>query len=327
MTSKAGVNADAPSDVSCRVAVIGAGSMAREHLRAFADVPGVILSGIQSRTRARAEALGAEFSVTHVCDSVAELYDRTRAHVVVVTVPELAKNAVNRACLTFPWTLLIEKPIGYDLADSEAIAGAALAAKANVFVALNRRLYSSTQTAIDDLSGRSDRRFIRVQDQQDQAAGLAMGQPEVVVKNWMYANSIHTIDYLRMFGRGRVTRVRPIVPWTPDRPGVVVCEIQFDSGDLGFYEGIWDGPGPWAVTVSTPERRWEMRPLEKASFQNRGERVLHPVEVHPWDQRFKAGFRQQAALAVKAALGGDCAGLPTIVDALETTRLIAQIFE
>jgi predicted dehydrogenase len=311
----------------CRVAVIGAGSMAREHLRALGDVPRVSLAGIHSRSRARAEALASECGVAHVCDSVDELYERTRAHLVVVTVPELAKNEVNRACFKFPWTLLVEKPIGYDLADSEAIAQAAHVAQAKVFVALNRRLYSSTQAALDDLSERLDRRFIRVQDQQDQAAGLAQGQPEVVVKNWMYANSIHTIDYLRLFGRGQVTGVRPIVPWTPDRPGVVVSEIQFASGDLGFYEGIWDGPGPWAVTVSTPMRRWEMRPLERASFQNRGERVLHPVDVHPWDQNFKAGFRRQAALAVDAALGANSPGLATIDDALETTRLIAQIFE
>ena len=48
--------------------------MAREHLRAFRDVPGVRLAGIHSRTRARAEALAAEFGVALVADSVAELH-------------------------------------------------------------------------------------------------------------------------------------------------------------------------------------------------------------------------------------------------------------
>ena len=40
-----------------RIAFVGAGGMAREHGRAFRDIPGVILSGIHSRTRAKAEAL------------------------------------------------------------------------------------------------------------------------------------------------------------------------------------------------------------------------------------------------------------------------------
>jgi predicted dehydrogenase len=99
----------------CRVAFVGAGSMAREHIRAFADVPGVVLSGIQSRTKARAEALAAELGVGLVCDSIEELHERTHAHLVVVSVPELSANDVSRRCFAFPWTALLEKPAGYDL--------------------------------------------------------------------------------------------------------------------------------------------------------------------------------------------------------------------
>jgi predicted dehydrogenase len=313
-------------DSLCRVSMVGAGSMAREHLRAFADVPGVVLSGIHSRTRARAEALASECGVEHVCESIEDLYDRTKADLVIVCVPELSMNAVSQGCFAFPWSVLLEKPAGYDLADAEVVAAAARASGRAVFVALNRRHYSSTQAAIEGLGSSNDRRYIRVQDQQDQAAALAAGQPATVVENWMYANSIHVIDYLRLFGRGRVNRVRPVCAWTPNLPGVVVSEIEFESGDIGVYEGIWNGPGPWAVSVSTATRRWEMRPLERASYQNRGERVVNPVDVHPWDTTFKAGFRRQAELAVTAACGGNAGGLATVDDALETMRLIGLIF-
>jgi predicted dehydrogenase len=312
--------------IECRVAFVGAGSMAREHIRAFADVPGVVLSGIHSRTRARAEALATELGVGLVCESIEELHDRTRADLVVVSVPELSANEVSRRCFAFPWTVLLEKPAGYDLADAEAIAAAASAANRQVFVALNRRLYSSTQAAAGDLATRNEPRYIRVQDQQDQATALAAGQPALVVKNWMYANSVHTIDYLRVLGRGRVSAVKPIVPWDPERPGIVLSDVRFDSGDIGLYEGVWNGPGPWAVTVATPSRRWEMRPLEQAVFQNRGERVLNPVDVHPWDKAFKAGFRRQAELSVDAAIRAGGAGLATLDDALETMRLVSRIF-
>jgi predicted dehydrogenase len=301
--------------------------MTREHVRAFADVPGVVLQGLYSRTRARADALASEFGLTHVCDSVEELYDRTRADLVVVSVPELSTNTVTRQCVAFPWALLIEKPAGFDLNDAEVIAGYAREHHRRAFVALNRRHYSSTLAAVADLNARDEQRYIRVQDQQDQSAALASGQPEAVVRNWMYANSIHTIDYLHVLGRGRVTAVRPIVRWTPEVPGIVLSEIRFDSGDVGIYEGLWNGPGPWAVTVSTATRRWEMRPLEQAAFQNRGERTLHAVDVHPWDKTFKAGFRRQAELAAAAALGTPTPALPTVDDALHTMRLITQIFE
>ena len=42
-----------------RVAIVGAGAMAREHIRAFADVPRVTVCGIHSRTREKAEKLAA----------------------------------------------------------------------------------------------------------------------------------------------------------------------------------------------------------------------------------------------------------------------------
>src|SRR5437868_8040950 len=88
----------------CRVAIVGAGNMAREHLRAFADVPAVVLSGIHSRTRRRAESLAAEFKINQVCNSIEELYEQTEADLVVVTVPELSMSAVSRACFGFAWT-------------------------------------------------------------------------------------------------------------------------------------------------------------------------------------------------------------------------------
>src|SRR5262245_44072188 len=122
---------------ACRVAFVGAGSMTREHLRAFANLPNVVLAGLHSRTRARAESLAAEFSVTHVCDSIDELFESTRADLVVVSVPELSTNMVSRQCFSHPWTALIEKPVGYDLDDAHAIASEARRLRRRAFVALN----------------------------------------------------------------------------------------------------------------------------------------------------------------------------------------------
>lgn len=299
--------------------------MAREHARAFRAVPGAVLAGIHSRTRARAEALARELAIPIVCDSLEMLYDRTRADLVVVTVFELAMNAVSRACFKYPWTVLLEKPPGYNLADAVEIAAAARAAQRKVFVALNRRFYSSTRAALARLAESDGRRFIVVQDQQDQGAAREAGQPEPVVRNWMFANSIHVIDYLRMFGRGLVSSVEPVIPWNAEDPAIVVAKVNFSGGDIGLYQGVWNGPGPWAVAISTPSERWELRPLEQAMFQNRGERKLHPVAAHPWDQKFKPGFRLQAESAI-AAVRGEPSDAVTLDNALESMRLVHAIF-
>lgn len=309
-----------------KVALVGAGYMATEHAKAFSGLPGVSLAGVYSRTRLRAEQLATAYPGMVVCDSVEELYERTRADLVVVTVREMSMNAVARECFAFPWAVLLEKPAGYDLGDASAILDAAMQMKSRVYVALNRRAYSSTRQAIARLADNSGQRFIKVIDQQDQGVARdVVKEPPEVVRNYMYANSIHLIDYLHVFGRGYVTGVVPVIPWIPEKPGMVVAKIEFSSGDVGLYEGVWDGPGPWAVSVVSPQERLEMRPLEQVTVQLRGERKVTPLEIDPDDTAFKPGLRYQALQAV-AAVRGAPNHLPTLGDSWQSMNLVARIF-
>ncbi len=307
-----------------KVAFIGGGAMTREHIKAFRDVPGVSLAGIWNRTRDKAAALASEFGIPVVADDIEALHAQTSADLAVLAVYETAINPLVKRTLAQAWAILMEKPVGLNMADAEDIAAAVQAARARVFVGLNRRFISSTRAALDDLASDPGPRFIHVQDQQSLDVARQIGHAEAVVRNWMFANSIHLVDYLRAFGRGTVTDVMPIVRWNPDRPAIVLAKVGFESGDIGLYEGIWNGPGPWACTVSTPYRRWELRPLEKATFQNAGERKLNPVDAHVWDADFKPGFRLQAEHIVEAVRGNG--GAVTFDDAMATMRLVRDIF-
>ena len=195
----------------------------------------------------------------------------------------------------------------------------------SVWVALNRRAFGSTRAALEDLRENPGPRFIHVQDQQSLETARVIGHAEPVVKNWMYANSIHLVDYLVTFGRGDIVSVNVLQPWNPDAPGVVVAHVSFSSGDAGIYQAIWNGPGPWSCTVSAPHRRWELRPLEKAVFQNAGERALNEVPAVAEDASFKPGFRQQAENVIRAWSGVESEAV-TIDAALVSTELTAKIY-
>jgi predicted dehydrogenase len=222
---------------------------------------------------------------------------------------------------------LIEKPAGYNVADAEAIVESARSAGSRAFVALNRRHYSSTRAVTQDLYSNMEPRIIHVQDQEDVTAGAIDGQPKLVVDNWMYANSIHLIDYFSILGRGKVTEVQPFSLWNPHDPGLVAAKILFESGDIGIYQAIWNAPGPWSVAVTTPAKRWEMRPVEEAAFQLYGQRKSESIASHEWDHEFKPGLRRQAELAVRAALGAATPELPTLEDALVSMRLAQSIYQ
>jgi predicted dehydrogenase len=308
-----------------KVAIVGAGAMAREHLRAFAAVPGVSVIGIHSRTRARAAALAQEFAVPVVAEDIRRLKTQTDAELVVVAVPELAANGVAKACFAEDWAVLLEKPAGYDLADAEDIAAAAAKSVRRVMVGFNRRFYASTTAVRADLDSRDERRFIHVQDQQSFAEARRYNHPEPVVRKFMYANSIHVIDLIPALARGEVIAMTPIMPWRDEASEVVLIHLSFDSGDTALYEGLWQGPGPWACSVSTPSRRWMMAPLERAAFQNAGERTQNAVEPDPVDAAYKAGFLRQAE-AVVARVRGEPSAAVDIGESLTTMRLIHRMF-
>lgn len=307
-----------------RVAIVGAGNMAREHARTFSAVPGITVAGIHSRTRPRAEALARELGIPHVCDSIDELHGRTGAGLAVVTVSEPAMKAAALAALELPWTLLLEKPPGLVPEETEEIADRSRQQGRNVRVALNRQWIGSTQAAIDGLREHEAPRFVKVQDQQSLAQAAGIGHSPEVVRNWMFANSIHLVDYFRYLARGEVRRVDHLQSWEGERTQVMLARIAFSSGDVGLYEAVWHAPGPWAVTITVPKRRFELRPLEQLTTQTLGER---PVTVPPaaWDVEFKPGFRLQAEHAAAAARGVP-SPLPTIDDALGTMRLVRALY-
>jgi predicted dehydrogenase len=308
---------------TCKVAIVGGGGMAREHARAFAALPEARLVGICNRTHSKAEEIARSFAVPVVCDNPQELYAKTGADLVVMAVAEHVAKPISFACFEYPWTILLEKPPGQDLAEAREILQSA--GRRRVYVAMNRRAYSSTRTAKADLDQIDAPRFIHVQDQQDMEYPGYSHLPRSVVENLMYSNSIHLIDYFCVFGRGRVSRVRPAEPWSRSVPQVIVATIDFDSGDKGLYQCIWRGPGPWSVSINTPMKRWELRPLEKAAFQRAGERSLVPVETESQDREFKPGLVRQAQMAVAAAMGKPTE-LATLSDAITTMELIQAIY-
>ena len=279
--------------------------------------------GVVGRTRERAEALAEPYGAA-VFDKIETLWSETRADAVVVAVSELAMAEVCGAVFRHPWACLLEKPVGVDLADARRIQDSANRAGARAWVALNRRSYASTRAALAQIEP-TGRRLVTVLDQQDMDSVRSLGTPEAVVRNYMFANSIHVIDYFQVFCRGHLTSVEVTAPWTPDDPSHVIASLQWSSGDRGVYQALWNGPGPWAVAVATPAARFEMRPLESLTVQLRGERRVSAVEPDPVDTDFKPGLHRQAAEFIKASKGEENA-LATLDEATESMALCAAIY-
>ena len=309
-----------------KIALVGTGSMGREHARAFSAQPNAHIVALHNRTREKAETLAAGLDNPLVCDTIEELADRSQPDLIVVAVPELAANSVAKACFRHDCAVLLEKPAGYNLRDAQDIAIAAYEHKTPVFVGFNRRFYGSVLETLSDLDARpQEKRFIHVQDQQNFGEARAHNHPEEVIRHFMYANSIHNIDLITTFARGSLIDVHVIQPWRGKDTEVVLAHLMFDSGDTAIYEGIWQGPGPWACAVSTPSVRWSLIPLEEATIQLSGERTRRNIERTQIDTDYKPGFYLQAQ-AVLEALAGHTSRAVNLEQSLKTMELIHRLF-
>ena len=308
-----------------RIAFIGAGAMTREHVRAFATLENTVLCGIYSRSYAKARQLADEFGIETVTESITALRSDKKADIVVVTVNAEAISDVAVECCEQDWTIFLEKPAGCNITQATEIISAADERQRKVFVALNRRFLSSTEIALHALNESDESRFIHVQDQQSMSATRTHGHPDLVVQNCMFANSIHLIDYFSLLTRGAVEQINVLSPWRGEGTRLVLAHLKFSSGDEGLYEGIWEGPGPWAVSASTISQRWELKPLEFAAAQKAGSREIIRYDQSEADKLYKPGFVRQVEELLKAHLGEPSKSV-TLKESFKSMQLVADIF-
>lgn len=307
-----------------KVAFIGGGFMIKEHIKAFASLNNVECVGICNRTLEKANNIADEFNIKYRTSSIDELYNNTKPDLVVIAVYEtIAKEIINKA-IQFPWIILAEKPIGLNLEETININNNVKANNAKLFVATNRRCLSSTQLMINDLNNREGKRILRIVDNQDINFAKTLGHHDLVCKNWMYANSIHLIDYFIYFCRGEITKVTNITNYKANgAPCNVISHIIFSSGDTGIYFGLWnDMPGPWSVEINHSDIRWRAEPLEIASFAKKGERTLQTLLKEQVDIDYKPGLVLQAQEMINFI---QTSKKPIIPDSQETVKLCTLI--
>ena len=131
-------------------------------------------------------------------------------------------------------------------------------------------------------------------DQQDPREAVEVyGEDPAVAARYMYANSIHQIDFFNLICRGEVCSVDVIEPWLGSETNSVLARVRYDSGDSGMYIAAWNRPGPWSVQVFTDERFFQMAPVEELAARSKHTRVTEILASEKGPM--KPGFANQAS--------------------------------
>jgi UDP-N-acetylglucosamine 3-dehydrogenase len=107
-----------------RVAVIGVGSMGKNHARVYSEMPEAELAAVSDNNPETAEKIGAHFGVTPYQD-YRQMLEKEKPEAVTISVPTALHYEVGMTAMEAGAHVLIEKPISATLEEGRALIQAA----------------------------------------------------------------------------------------------------------------------------------------------------------------------------------------------------------
>ena len=104
-----------------KLAIIGAGYMAEEHIKAFKDIGSIHICGIFSRTKSKSIKLAEKYKISKVYESISLMYEGSRPELVVVAVSEISLSLICHEIFKFSWRVLIHIPKVFRLIPAKKI--------------------------------------------------------------------------------------------------------------------------------------------------------------------------------------------------------------
>jgi len=131
-----------------RIAVAGAGLFGREHIRTLAGMEGVTLTGIADPGEAARREVAARYGIDVAVADVGELLDRTAPDGLVIATPGPTHVPIARLALARHIPVLVEKPVGMNVAEADELIAAEKASRAFVLPGHILRFSASYREAL-----------------------------------------------------------------------------------------------------------------------------------------------------------------------------------
>jgi len=220
--------------------------------------------------------------------------------------------------------ILLEKPGALTVSELESVVHKAEQKQAEVFIAYNRRFYSSVMKAEELI--REDGGVTSFQFEFTEWSHVIEGLKKApgVKEQWFYVNSTHVIDMAFFLG-GKPKQLQSFTAggtrWHQSASVFAGAGIS-ENGALFSYHANWEAPGRWGLELLTKKHRFILRPLEKLQVQNIGSVTQEFVVIDDsLDVQFKPGVYRE----VSAFLHGENTRLSSVRDQLKSYTYFEMI--
>lgn len=298
-----------------KVLLVGAGPMAEAHAKALLAL-GVAFEVVGRGTQSAARFATAIGVRPHEGGLAAYLATRPLLPdmrvIVALPIPQLA-GATRQLVAAGARHLLVEKPAGLNLEDIDGVTAVAVAARAEIFVAYNRRFYNSVAAARAIIAEDGGLSSFHVDFTELAARVATPDKDSAILANWFLANSSHVLDLAFHLAGPPVAMsgfVAGSLPWHP-AGAVFTGHGRTAGGALFTWHADWASAGRWGLDLRTPKRRLLLQPLESLFVQDASSFSLSEIAASDaLDRDYKPGILRQ----LEAFLSPHPAarGLPTI---------------
>ncbi|MCB0194938.1 MAG: Gfo/Idh/MocA family oxidoreductase [Anaerolineae bacterium] len=221
-----------------KMAVVGVGSMGRNHFRVLSDTPGVELVGIADPDLQSANAVVRKSGVPVYAD-YRRLFDQVQPAAIVIAVPTQFHRDVAMAAIERGIHVLVEKPIAATIEQAEEMIDAA--EQRNVVLAVGH--IERFNPAVLELKRRIEAgelgRIFMIHSRRESPYPRRI--TDVGVAKDL---STHELDMMRYLVGSRVVRLNAEVSYVMNSPyeDIVFSLLRFENGVIGVLDVNWVTP-------------------------------------------------------------------------------------
>lgn len=276
--------------INCKkVCIVGSGYMADAYAAVIKKIPELSLFSVISKNFNNAKVFAKKYNIL-AFKTLEEVKTSCEPEIIIVCVTPIELIRVINQLLIFKNAqIFLEKPIGINYSEYKKIFKI-LKIKKNFFPLLNRRFYQSTIEAkkiIDkDIS---QKRYIVINNYHNFLHGEKKGFSGINLKFWPYMNAIHLLDYLFIFGRSKILKVKKILDKKFDNNSRILSyKFIFASGDVAIYNTHYNIDGFWSVTIHNKKQVLELKPLERLVQKKKN--ITKEIILSNIDRLYKPGL-------------------------------------
>lgn len=310
-----------------KVLLVGCGNMGKEYMKVLSDmsIETIVVGRSEKGTKEFENATGKKAlagGIENILSQLDSVPDMAIVAVGTMVVKEtmlfLINNGVKR--------ILVEKPAGMNLKEIEDISRAAKEYGVQVYVAYNRRYYSSVEKAINIIGEDGGVDSFNFEFTEWGHVLRTLGKPQEELDQWFLLNSSHVIDLAFYLG-GKPKNIacftggKNVLDWHTKCSKYAGAGIT-ENGALFSYQANYGAPGRWGVEILTKKHRLYFRPMEKLQICNIGSVQINDVEIEDtFDIKFKPGLYKE----VLEFVNGENMKIPTIEEQVENCKLYELI--